>query len=62
MTLIEVLCEYRYLVYLNGRDKADEWLKRVCQEHLWEDIQTSIDDRGNFIDAEGYCVDIDISD
>jgi len=53
MTLIEVLAFYRDQVRLEGRKKANMFLREACEKYLWEHIQASVSDEGKFIDAYG---------
>jgi hypothetical protein len=53
MTLIELFDAYARTVRLQGREEALKFLVGTCDESLHWHIINSVNDEGNFIDAEG---------
>jgi hypothetical protein len=53
MTLIELLFNYRDVLREHGREAANQFLTEACQSSLHEDIIDSVDEMGNFIQADG---------
>lgn len=51
MTLIEVLLYYRELVREGKQEEGIAFIHCACEEHLWTDIEASVDKKGNFITA-----------
>lgn len=60
MTLIEILLQYRELVRDLGRNAANEYLTRVCDISLHVHIRDSVDELGDFVDATGKLIQIEV--
>jgi hypothetical protein len=52
MTLIEILFQFRYDIRQHGREYAEENIRNMCDESIWNDIFGCVDNKGNFLTVD----------